>query len=127
MSKHVIIIGAGVIGLFAGYYLVKNGYTVTIVDQADSSAEGCSFGNAGMVVPSHFVPLAAPGMVGMAMRMMLNSRSPFYIQPRFNCELIDWGLKFISAGTAKHVERASPFLRDMNMASRACYEELPDW
>jgi len=124
--KRVVIIGAGVIGLCTGYYLAKRGYQITLLDQADPDYQGCSFGNAGMIVPSHFVPLAAPGMVGMALRMMLNSRSPFYIRPRLDRELIDWGLKFYRAATAQNVERSAPLLRDLNMASRACYEQLAE-
>jgi D-amino-acid dehydrogenase len=59
MSK-VLIIGGGIIGLSSAYYLSKAGYDVTILDKGDLT-DNCSFGNAGMIVPSHFVPLAAPG------------------------------------------------------------------
>jgi D-amino-acid dehydrogenase len=126
MNKRVLIIGAGVIGCCTGYYLAQRGCRVTLVDQGDADRQGCSFGNAGLVVPSHFVPLAAPGMLGMALRMMLNSRSPFYIQPRWDPELISWGLRFCQASTAAHVARSAPLLRDLNMASRACYEQLSE-
>ena len=126
MSRHVLIIGAGVIGLCCGYYLTRRGFRVSIVEQYDSSHQGCSFGNAGMVVPSHFAPLAAPGMVGTAMRMMFNPRSPFYIRPRLSWDLLDWGLKFRRSATADHVARSAPLLRDLNLASRACYEELAE-
>ena len=126
MSKHVLIIGAGVIGSCAAYYLARRGHRVTVVDRSGQDHEGCSFGNAGMVVPSHFVPLAAPGMMTMGLRMMLSRQSPFYIRPRVSWELIDWGWKFRRAATAAHVARAAPLLRDLNLASRACYEELAD-
>jgi len=126
MSKRVVIIGAGVIGLCTAYYAARRGWRVTVVDQGEMGAEGCSFGNAGMVVPSHFVPLAAPGMVGMAVRMMFNSRSPFFIKPRFDLGLIGWGLRFRKAANAGHVARCSPVLRDMNMASRGLYEKLAE-
>ena len=90
--KRIVIIGAGVIGLCTAYYLAKRGYQITLsLDQADPDHQGCRSATPGMIVPSHFVPLAAPGMVGMALRMMLNSRSLFYIRPRLDRELIDWG------------------------------------
>src|SRR5215204_4084663 len=100
MSKHVIIVGAGVIGLCAGHYLAKRVHRVTVIDRGAPADEGCSFGNAGMIVPSHFVPLAAPGMVGMAVRMMWDGRSPFYVQPRLSAELIGWGWRFWRAANA---------------------------
>jgi len=59
----VLIIGGGSIGLNCAYYLLKSGRSVTIVDQKQIAA-GSSAGNAGHIVPSHIVPLAAPGMIG---------------------------------------------------------------
>ncbi len=103
---------------------------VTVIDRQAEDRDGCSFGNAGMVVPSHFVPLAAPGMVALGFRWMWNPESPFYIKPRLDPELLAWGWRFIRASTAGHVRAAAPLLRDLNLASRSEYErlasELPD-
>jgi D-amino-acid dehydrogenase len=125
-SKHVVIIGAGVIGLCSAYYCAKRGHRVTVIDRNSEQHEGCSFGNAGMIVPSHFVPLAAPGMVALGLKWMWNPESPFYIKPRLDRELLSWGWKFWRAANAQHVERSAPLLRDLNFASRACFEELSE-
>jgi D-amino-acid dehydrogenase len=122
--KSVVIIGAGVIGLSAAYYAAARGHRVTVLEREEEGHEGCSTGNAGMVVPSHFVPLAAPGMVRMALGMMLNPKSPFYIRPRPSWDLITWGLQFCRSANAAHVARSAPLLRDLHLASRACFEEL---
>lgn len=122
--KRVVIIGGGVIGLCCAYYAAKDGHQVSVIDRVESEREGCSYGNAGMVVPSHFVPLAAPGMVALGLKWMWNPRSPFYIKPRLDADLISWGLKFWRASTRAHVERSAPLLRDLSFASRACFEEL---
>ncbi|HZJ16827.1 MAG TPA: FAD-dependent oxidoreductase, partial [Chthoniobacteraceae bacterium] len=124
MSKHVLIIGAGVIGLSTAYYLARRGCRVTVLDREPAPRDGCSFGNAGMIVPSHFVPLAAPGMVALGLKWMWNPKSPFYIKPRFDADLFSWGFKFWQAATRQHVERSGPLLRDLSFASRACFEEL---
>ncbi|HMR93447.1 MAG TPA: FAD-dependent oxidoreductase, partial [Chitinophagaceae bacterium] len=58
---NVTIIGGGVIGLCSAYYLRRQGYDVTIIDRGNIT-DGCSFGNMGYVSPSHFVPLATPGI-----------------------------------------------------------------
>jgi D-amino-acid dehydrogenase len=81
-------------------------------------------GNAGMVVPSHVVPLAAPGMAQMGLKMMFNPQSPFYIEPRIDLELFGWAWRFYRAANASHVARSAPLLRDLHLASRSCYEEL---
>lgn len=124
MSKHVLIIGGGVIGLCTAYYCAKEGNQVTLIDLNPEKRDGCSFGNAGMIVPSHFVPLAAPGMVALGLKWMWNPESPFYIQPRLDWELIRWGVGFWRAATRARVEQAAPLLRDLSFASRECYEEL---
>jgi D-amino-acid dehydrogenase len=125
-SKHVVIIGAGVIGLCSAYYCAQRGHRVTVIDRNPEQRDGCSFGNAGMVVPSHFVPLAAPGMVALGLKWMWNPESPFYIKPRLDAELISWAWKFVRAANMKHVKRSAPLIRDLSFASRACFEELDD-
>lgn len=122
---HIIIIGGGIIGLSAAYYLNKAGHQVTVLDKGDI-AGNCSHGNAGMIVPSHFVPLAAPGMIRQGIRWMFNSRSPFYIKPSCSPELLGWGLQFIKHATAKHVAAAAVPLRDLSLLSRSLYNELAE-
>jgi D-amino-acid dehydrogenase len=117
MSKQVTILGAGVIGLCTALYCARRGMQVTIIDQKPQQRDGCSFGNAGMIVPSHFIPLAAPGMVKLGFKWMWNPESPFYIKPRLNLDLMTWGLEFWK-------EAAAPVLRDLSLLSRQCYEEL---
>jgi D-amino-acid dehydrogenase len=125
-SKHVVIIGAGVIGLCIAYYCARRGHQVTVIDREPEQRDGCSFGNAGLVVPSHFVPLAAPGMVALGLKWMWNPESPFYIKPRLDAELLSWAFKFWRAANAEHVKRSAPLLRDLNFASRALFEELAE-
>ena len=118
----VVIIGGGIIGLSSAYYLQQSGHEVTVIDKTDMLSN-CSYGNAGYVCPSHFVPLATPGIVKQGLKWMLNSRSPFYVQPRLSWSLIDWGLKFMKIATPEHVERSAVPLRDIAFISKKLYEE----
>jgi D-amino-acid dehydrogenase len=121
---HVAVVGGGVIGLCTALYCVRRGWRVTVIERNGAERDGCSYQNGGMVVPSHFVPLAAPGMVALGLKMMWNPASPFYIKPRASLGLADWALKFWRASSAEHVRRAAPLLRDLTLASRDCYDEL---
>lgn len=120
--KHIVIIGGGVIGLSAAAELATRGHKVTVLEREPAARNGCSFGNAGMVVPSHFIPLAAPGMVQLGMKWMWNPESPFYIKPRLNWDLFSWAFQFWRACTPQHVAAAAPLLRDLNLASRELYQ-----
>ncbi len=124
--KRVVIIGGGIMGLSCAYYLAQRDYQITIVDRGEPTTQNCSFGNAGYVTPSHIVPLAAPGMMMMGLKWMRDPESPFYVRPRLAPDLISWGWQFFRAGTKAHVQRSAPLLCQLNMASRACFEELDD-
>lgn len=119
----ILIIGAGIIGLSSAYYLRKQGHQVVILDKGDLQ-DNCSFGNAGMIVPSHFVPLAAPGMISQGIRWMLNSKSPFYVKPSLNKDLVSWGLKFMKYANDAHVASSAEPLRDLSLLSKQLYEDL---
>jgi D-amino-acid dehydrogenase len=122
-QKEILIVGGGVIGVCSAYYLSQSGHKITILDKS-SMQDGCSYGNAGMIVPSHFIPLAAPGMISQGIRWMFDAESPFYVKPRLNADLISWGLKFYKAANEKTVNAAMPVLRDLNLNSRNLYAEM---
>ena len=67
----ILIIGGGSIGLNTAYYLLKSGRGVTLLDRS-AIGVGSSSGNAGHIVPSHIVPLAAPGIIPTALKWMLD-------------------------------------------------------
>lgn len=113
----VVIIGAGIVGLSTAYYLAKEGRSVIILEKTDGS-DSCSYGNAGFISPSHFVPLASPGIVAKGLRWMLSPESPFYIKPRLNTSLIKWGLNFVRSANQGHVERTKQLFADMSHLSR---------
>jgi D-amino-acid dehydrogenase len=124
LSKRLVIVGGGMIGLSVAYFCARRGCHVTVLDRNPATRTGCSFGNAGMVVPSHFIPLAAPGVLARALKWLGNPASPLYLRPRLDAEFFRWGLHFMRAANVAHVQRAGPVLRDMALASRQWFEEF---
>ncbi len=90
---HVVVVGAGVIGLCAARELRKRGWDVTVLD-AGIPGQGASYGNAGWVVPALSDPLPGPGLVGTTLRWMLKPSSPVYIRPRPDPTLARWLIAF---------------------------------
>lgn len=119
----VVIIGAGVIGTCAAWALADRGVRVIVLEQ-DIVASGASHANAGILAPSHSVPLAAPGVLGQGLKWLLDSSSPFYIAPRIDTDLLKWLWRFRGACNEKAVRRAIPLLRDMHRESASMYERL---
>lgn len=128
MQKKVIIIGGGIVGLSCAFFLSREGHQVEIIDKSTMDG-GASYVNAGYLTPIHIVPLAAPGMITKGLKWMLDSSSPFYIKPRLDLDLMDWGIKFMRSCTKKHVKRSLKVIKDINVMSKELYHEfdqLPD-
>ncbi len=121
----VIVAGGGVIGLCSAYYLSKAGHKVVVIDQGDLK-HGTSFGNAGYISPSHFIPLASPGIIAQGLQWMMSSSSPFYIKPRLDMDLIKWGLTFWKRSGKSTMERNVPYLNNILQLSRRLTSEIRD-
>ncbi|MBI2516886.1 MAG: FAD-dependent oxidoreductase [Opitutae bacterium] len=128
MSKprSVIICGGGIVGLSTAYYLAREGFKVTLLERNAEGADSCAHGSAGYISPSHVIPLCAPGMVWKGLKWMMSSRSPFYIKPRLDTDLIRWGLIFARHCNPSYMRQAAPVLRDLCLGGRKLYVELAD-
>ena len=122
----MLIIGGGVIGLCCAWYLSQIGRQVTILHRDPSRKEVCSDENAGMVVPSHFIPLAAPGVISQGLKWMLNPKSPFYLKPRFDPALWSWCWKFFRHANVTHVDNSKHLLSTMSLESRQLFLQLAE-
>ena len=112
------------IGLSTALECARRGHSVVVIERNGAQRDGCSYGNTGMIVPSHFMPLAAPGAVALALKWMWNPASPFYVKPRLSPELACWGVEFWRAATPERARRAAPLLVKLALASRALYLAL---
>ncbi len=119
----VVIVGGGVIGLFAAYSLRRAGLEVLVVDRGEEGGN-CSAGNAGMVVPSHVIPLAAPGVVIKGLRWLGSADSPFSIRFGSDRALWDWAWRFYRASSRHHVHASIPHLMALGLYSRRLYGEF---
>ncbi|MCB1052329.1 MAG: FAD-dependent oxidoreductase [Acidobacteria bacterium] len=125
MAKECVVVGSGIMGLCSAYFLQENGFQVRILE-AEKPASGAATGNAGLVAPSHIIPLAAPGVVWQGIKWMFNRESPFYIKPRLDLELLGWLYRFWRSSNQSHVDSASPVLRDLCLKSKILFAEMAD-
>lgn len=122
-SYDVVVVGGGVVGMSAAYYLNKAGARVVVVDRARYS-EAASTGNAGMIVPSHIVPLSAPGVIAKGLKWLMNPESPLYIKPSANPTFMKWLWLFQKNCSIEHVNYSIPILRDLSLLSRDLFTQI---
>ena len=96
---------------------------MTVIDRTGVAA-GSSAGNSGLIVPSHSIPLAAPGVITRSLRWLLDPSSPFFVKPRPSRELVSWLWRFLSAARHGPLERSAGILSALTLASAREYEEL---
>lgn len=123
MGKKIIVIGGGIVGLSAAYYLLEEGHLLTVIDKS-GMGKGASYVNAGYLTPSHFIPLASPGMMAKGIKWMFNNSSPFYMKPRLDMDFIKWAWYFNRSSTRSNVEKAIPLIKDINLLSKELYTDM---
>jgi D-amino-acid dehydrogenase len=122
-KTQTIVIGGGAIGICCAYYLQQVGKQVAVIEKGEICS-GSSHGNAGLIVPSHSIPLAAPGVIAQGLKWMVDPESPFYIKPRLDRGLLAWLWKFRGACSEANVSRALPVVSKLNVFSLQLFDEL---
>ena len=119
----VIIVGCGVIGTACAHYLSRSGWTVEMIDRGKFGM-GCSHANCGLICPSHVLPLAAPGVLGLALKALFQKNSPFAIKPRLDWALWSWLVRFARRCNTRDMLEAGRAIQALLQSSRSLYQEL---
>jgi D-amino-acid dehydrogenase len=121
----VLIIGSGSIGLNCAYYLLKSGRGVTLLESKEIPQASAAFGNAGQIVPSHIIPLAAPGVVTSALKWMLNPQtSAFGMKIRPDAKYISWLIQFARSCTEANLKRGIQPMQKLGQLSASNFQKL---
>jgi D-amino-acid dehydrogenase len=115
VSPDVVVVGCGAIGACSALELARRGACVTIVERGPQPAWGCSAGNAGLITPSHSVPLAGPESLRQGLLWLPRRDSPLRLAPR--PELVPWLARFVAASTASRAERGTRILAELAASS----------
>ena len=93
---HVIIVGAGLIGLTTAYALQKRGAKVTVIDRCETSGRETSFANAALMHPSLVEPWNAPGVGWDLLRWLGRDNAPMLLHVSEIPGLAFWGTRFLA-------------------------------
>jgi D-amino-acid dehydrogenase len=120
----VLVLGGGVIGVTAAYYLARAGHEVELVDRQPGPAMETSFANAGEVSPGYSAPWAGPGVPVKAIKWMLMRHSPLVIWPLLDPDMWRWGLAMLANCTEKAYALNKSRMVPIAEYSRDCLKAL---
>ena len=124
-SDHVVMVGAGMVGLSTAYFLQERGVQATVVDRLGVAA-GSSWGNAGWLAPALTVPLPEPAMLGYGIRSVLQSGSALHIPWAVNLRLIRFLAGFALHCAPARWRSAMAVFTEVNRVSMDAFDELTD-
>lgn len=100
---HVVVVGAGVIGVTTAYYLSQAGCTVTVIDRATEVADGASRANGGQLSYSFTDALAKPEFITQLPSLLAGRDTGSRV--RFAPAMLPWGLRFLAQCTSKRAKQ----------------------
>lgn len=123
--EHVVVVGAGIVGLSCAWFLQESGVRVTVVDRIQEIA-GASAGNAGFVSPAHCVPLPEPKLLRYGLRAILDPGSPVSVPLRGDLRRAKFLFGMVGHCTNVAWRRAMSAYRPLNALAICAYNTLRD-
>ena len=121
-TPDVVVVGAGIVGACAALELARGGASVEVIERGGGWGEGCSWGNAGLLVPSHARPIAAPESLKAGIGWMVRPDSPFGL--KLKPSLAPWLARYLRASTARRAHDGEALQRELCRESLGAFREL---
>jgi D-amino-acid dehydrogenase len=121
---NVVVLGAGVVGVAAAYYLAEDGHDVTVLDRNAEAAGETSYGNAGLVTPGDSYAWASPAALKMFVKSLYRRDLGIKVTPRLDPRLWAWSWKFLFECTNERARVNTLRKLRLTMYSRQCLETV---
>ena len=121
--EHVVVVGAGVVGIATALQLRLAGCHVTLLDRGEPAME-TSYGNAGAFAVSDIIPLAEPGVLRKVPGWMFDPLGPLALRWRYLPSLTPWLLRFVAASRPRKVAALTRQLNALLSRVNADYAPL---
>lgn len=120
----VLVLGGGVAGVTAAYFIARDGHEVTVVEAADGLGLDATAANAGLISPGHSFAWAKPGAPLMLARSLLDYETSIRMRFRLDPQLYAWGLKFLRECTDERARRNTLIKLRLGRYSQAVMNEI---
>ena len=123
MSKQVVIVGAGIVGVSTALWLQRDGHDVTLIDRL-GPGEGTSHGNGGVLASCSIVPVTVPGLLRKAPKMLFSPDQPLFLKWSYLPKLAPWLIRYLRHANADAVRHRAAALMPIIGDSLADHQAL---
>ena len=120
---HVVIAGAGIVGVSSAIWLQRAGHEVTLIDRMDGALR-TSYGNAGVLAAGAILPVPVPGLVRKLPKMLLSRNEPLFLQWRYLPRLLPFLIKYLGFARKDHIAHCARSMSYLLSDSRAQHQSL---
>ena len=101
----IAVIGAGIVGVSTAEWLRRDGHDVTLIDRNDpGQPTQTSYGNAGILAASSYIPVPVPGLLRKVPKMLLDPMGPLHLKWRYLPRLLPWLVPFLKRANQHDME-----------------------
>lgn len=120
----ILVLGAGVVGTAAAYYLARDGHEVTVVDRHPAPAHGTSYSNAGLVSPGDAYAWASPGALATFIKSLYRPDLGVKVRPSLDPAFLSWTWRFLFQCTQARAYANTDVKLRLALYSRECINEI---
>ena len=124
MKKRVAVVGAGIAGITAAYYLARSGCQVTVYEAEHYPAMKTSFANGGQVSVSNSEVWTTWSNVKKGIKWMFKKDAPLLIRPRLDWAQWKWLAKFLWHTVTDVYTKNTEKTIQLGLESRDLYEQI---
>ena len=122
----IIVLGAGVVGTSAAYWLARDGHEVTVIERHAAAAHGTSYSNAGLVSPGDATAWASPAALKTFLRSIYTPDLGIKVRIRFDPYFYLWTLRFLRQCTTARLRANSQVKLRLALYSRECINAIAE-
>ena len=120
----ILVLGAGVVGTAAAYWLARDGHEVTVVERHPGPAQGTSYSNAGLVSPGDATAWASPAALKTFIQALYTPDLGIRVKLRLDPYFYVWTFRFLLQCTTARMRANTLVKLRLALHSRDCINRI---
>ena len=120
----ILVLGSGIAGVTAAWWLLRDGHEVTVVDRQPAPARETSYANAGLVAPGHSFAWASPKVPKILLKSLWRDDQAFRFRLRPDPRMRAWSFRFLGQCTAERARINTLRKHALCLYSQSLFREL---